>query len=53
MTLTASVLTFQARRLGQLLRGLKCHVNLIPLNPTRGFGGEPSTNAEVGSRKEF
>jgi 23S rRNA (adenine2503-C2)-methyltransferase len=24
----------QARELGQLLRGLLCHVNLIPLNPT-------------------
>jgi 23S rRNA (adenine2503-C2)-methyltransferase len=29
-----------ARRLGRLLRGLSCHVNLIPLNPTRGYGGE-------------
>jgi len=37
----------EARRLGQLLKGLKCHVNLIPLNPTRGFGGAPSSNAEA------
>ncbi len=29
-----------ARRLGHLLRGLSCHVNLIPLNPTRGYAGE-------------
>uniref|UniRef100_A0A7S3AR09 Radical SAM core domain-containing protein n=1 Tax=Haptolina ericina TaxID=156174 RepID=A0A7S3AR09_9EUKA len=36
----------EARSLGILLHGLKCHVNLIPLNPTRGFGGAPSTNAE-------
>ena len=33
----------EATRLGQLLRGLKCHVNLIPLNPTRGFGGAPAS----------
>jgi len=29
-----------ARRLGRLLKGLPAHVNLIPLNPTRGYGGE-------------
>lgn len=32
-----------ARRLGKLLRGLKCHVNLIPLNPTQGFDGAPAS----------
>jgi 23S rRNA (adenine2503-C2)-methyltransferase len=32
----------QARRLGELLRGLHCHVNLIPLNPTEGYAGQPS-----------
>lgn len=31
-----------AQRLAKLLKGLKAHVNLIPLNPTRGFGGRPS-----------
>ena len=33
-----------ARELGRLLRPLKgrAHVNLIPLNPTRGFGGQPT-----------
>ena len=38
-----------AKRLAALLRGLKCHVNLIPLNPTRGFDGRPSSlpNAEA------
>ena len=36
----------EARALGSLLRGLKCHVNLIPLNPTGGYAGMPSnTNA--------
>uniref|UniRef100_A0A0D3I1N4 Radical SAM core domain-containing protein n=1 Tax=Emiliania huxleyi (strain CCMP1516) TaxID=280463 RepID=A0A0D3I1N4_EMIH1 len=29
--------------LGKLLRGLKCHVNLIPLNPTQGFDGAPAS----------
>mmetsp|Transcript_13482 Transcript_13482/g.39910 ORF Transcript_13482/g.39910 Transcript_13482/m.39910 type:complete len:301 (-) Transcript_13482:142-1044(-) len=37
----------EARRLGKLLRGLKCHVNLIPLNPTKGFGGAPSRNSQA------
>ena len=35
-----------ARRLGERLaavRGLKCHVNLIPLNPTSGFDGAPTS----------
>lgn len=31
-----------ARRLGRLLQGLTCHVNLIPLNPTGGYAGGPS-----------
>jgi 23S rRNA (adenine2503-C2)-methyltransferase len=31
-----------ADRLGRLLRDLPCHVNLIPLNPTGGYGGAPS-----------
>lgn len=31
-----------AHRLGRLLRGLSCHVNLIPLNPTRGYDGAPT-----------
>ncbi|MCU0499813.1 MAG: 23S rRNA (adenine(2503)-C(2))-methyltransferase RlmN [Anaerolineae bacterium] len=32
----------QAHQLGQLLKGLLCHVNLIPLNPTNGYDGRPS-----------
>ena len=31
-----------AQRLAALLRGMDAHVNLIPLNPTGGFGGTPS-----------
>jgi 23S rRNA (adenine2503-C2)-methyltransferase len=37
----------QAVKLGQLLQGVKCHVNLIPLNPTGGYGGRPSDPARV------
>jgi 23S rRNA (adenine2503-C2)-methyltransferase len=29
-----------AKKLASLLRGLMCHVNAIPLNPTSGFEGE-------------
>jgi len=32
----------EAQRLGRLLTGLKCHVNIIPLNPTGGYAGQPS-----------
>ncbi|MEJ5200001.1 MAG: 23S rRNA (adenine(2503)-C2)-methyltransferase, partial [Anaerolineae bacterium] len=34
----------QAETLGRLLQGLKCHVNLIPLNPVAGSPYQPSTN---------
>jgi 23S rRNA (adenine2503-C2)-methyltransferase len=37
----------QARALGMLLRGMLCHVNLIPLNPTNGFEGGPSARERV------
>jgi 23S rRNA (adenine2503-C2)-methyltransferase len=37
----------QARALGVLLRGMLCHVNLIPLNPTKGFDGGPSARERV------
>ena len=37
----------EAERLGALLRGLLCHVNLIPLNPTRGYEGGPSSVARA------
>lgn len=39
----------QANQLGQLLRGLPAHVNLIPLNPTRGYVGESSRENSVAS----
>jgi len=36
-----------AHELGQLLKGLLCHVNVIPLNPTGGFGGKPTSKSGV------
>ncbi len=39
----------QARRLAALLAGIDAHVNLIPLNPTQGFGGRETT-AEAANR---
>lgn len=36
-----------ARALGRLLDGLDAHVNLIPLNPTPGFSGNPSGAADI------
>lgn len=36
-----------AHELGVLLRGLLCHVNVIPLNPTKGFDGQPTTKDGV------
>ena len=39
-----------ARAVGALLRGLPAQVNLIPLNPTAGYGGAPAHNA---SAREF
>jgi len=37
----------QARRLARLLRGLLCHVNLIPLNPTAECPYRPSPRKRV------
>ena len=36
-----------AHELGNLLQGLLCHVNVIPLNPTKGFTGKPTPKAGV------
>jgi len=37
----------QARELGQLLRGLLCHVNLIPLNPTTRCDYRPASRERI------
>ncbi|MCL4147045.1 UNVERIFIED_CONTAM: hypothetical protein GTU68_002796 [Idotea baltica] len=36
-----------AIRLAQLLKGRQVHLNLIPLNPTEGFDGEPPSDERV------
>jgi 23S rRNA (adenine2503-C2)-methyltransferase len=37
----------EAANLARLLKGLNCHVNVIPLNPTRGYSGARSTRERV------
>ena len=39
----------EAHRLGKLLKGMLCHVNLIPLNPTASFDGAPTAEADASS----
>ena len=34
----------QARKLSQKLKGMLCHVNAIPLNPTNGYAGKSTTH---------
>jgi 23S rRNA (adenine2503-C2)-methyltransferase len=43
----------QAEKLADLLRGLICHVNVIPLNPTAGYGGEKSSRERVQAFQEI
>jgi 23S rRNA (adenine2503-C2)-methyltransferase len=42
----------QARQLAGLLRGLLCHVNLIPLNPTPGSPLQPSPRERVAAFRD-
>jgi 23S rRNA (adenine2503-C2)-methyltransferase len=37
----------QAKALAKLLRGMLCHVNFIPLNPTRGYKGHESNTDRI------
>lgn len=37
----------EAHRMGALLAGLLCHVNIIPLNPTGGYVGAPARSANI------
>ncbi|WP_254510099.1 23S rRNA (adenine(2503)-C(2))-methyltransferase RlmN [Anatilimnocola floriformis] len=39
--------TDQARELAELLQGIPCQVNLIPLNPTVGFDGQAGDTAAI------
>eukprot|EP01036_Dinobryon_divergens_P032155 gene32155-41690_t len=36
-----------AHELGALLQGLLCHVNVIPLNPTAGYAGKPTSKEQM------
>ena len=36
-----------AHELGALLQGTLCHVNVIPLNPTKGYDGAPTSKEGV------
>ncbi|MEX1248789.1 MAG: 23S rRNA (adenine(2503)-C(2))-methyltransferase RlmN [Anaerolineales bacterium] len=42
----------EARNLARLLKGLNCHVNVIPLNPTRGYSGERSSRERVAAFRD-
>jgi len=37
----------EAHKLGKLLHGLNCHINIIPLNPTGAFAGKPADMAAI------
>jgi len=43
--------TEQARALAQLAKGLPCHVNVIPLNPTRDYAGQATTRERAAAFK--
>jgi 23S rRNA (adenine2503-C2)-methyltransferase len=43
----------QARKLATLLKGLLCHVNAIPLNPTKGFEGKATTRERAEAFKQI
>jgi 23S rRNA (adenine2503-C2)-methyltransferase len=43
----------QARELGQLLSGMKAHVNLIPYNPIDGYAGEQSDEKHIRKFQEI
>jgi 23S rRNA (adenine2503-C2)-methyltransferase len=42
----------QAHALGERIRGMLCHVNLIPLNPTTGFPGIPSAPGQIAAFRD-
>ncbi len=41
-----------AQKLGMLLKGLLCHVNAIPLNPTAGYSGQATSRERAARFKE-
>lgn len=42
----------QAHKLAARLKGLLCHVNAIPLNPTKGYEGQATTRARATKFRE-
>jgi 23S rRNA (adenine2503-C2)-methyltransferase len=42
----------EAQKLASLLKGLLCHVNAIPLNPTTGYSGQATTKERAAVFKE-
>ena len=45
--------TTQAKELVKLIRGMLCHVNFIPLNPTRGYSGHESSKQRIKAFREI
>jgi 23S rRNA (adenine2503-C2)-methyltransferase len=43
----------QARLLAEKLKGLLCHVNVIPLNPIQGYPGQPTTHQRMEKFKKI
>ena len=43
----------QARKLAAKLKGLLCHVNAIPLNPTLGYAGKATTHVRAQEFKQI
>jgi 23S rRNA (adenine2503-C2)-methyltransferase len=43
----------QAEALAGLLEGLNCHVNLIPLNPTKKYPGEPTPRERASAFSDY
>jgi 23S rRNA (adenine2503-C2)-methyltransferase len=43
----------QARKLAARLKGLLCHVNAIPLNPTEGYDGKAASRERAIKFKEI
>jgi 23S rRNA (adenine2503-C2)-methyltransferase len=43
----------QARLLASKLKGLLCHVNAIPLNPTKGYSGKVTTRRRANEFKDI
>jgi 23S rRNA (adenine2503-C2)-methyltransferase len=37
----------QARQLAELINGILCHVNIIPLNPTAGYHGTATSSQQA------